>query len=101
MPKDKNDNKTIDAFPAKKRGRPATGSAMTAADRKRQQRLRDANIFSGELDIKDVTVTALIENMSSAVSSGNSGALSMIYKELARRTKLNAKKQSLLSEPSQ
>ena len=83
MARDSKDKKTLPLIPEpKKRGRPSSGNALSAADRKRQQRLRDAQIFSGEADLKDVTVTALIENLASAVSSGNSGMLSIIYKEL-------------------
>lgn len=40
--KDAADHLTAELFPApKKRGRPATGKAMTAAERKRAQRARD------------------------------------------------------------
>lgn len=62
--------------PAKKRGRPATGKAMTAAERKRAQRERDRHAFtaiegeSGKKEPQDMSVTALIENLQHAVSKG-------------------------------
>lgn len=62
--------------PAKPRGRPATGNAMSAAERKRAQRMRDRHAFkaiegeTGKKEPQDMSVTALIENLQHAVSKG-------------------------------
>lgn len=53
------DNKTIDVLTAK-RGRPVTGKARTAAQRKQDQRARDLTKAWEEDDLNNVTVTGLI-----------------------------------------
>jgi len=75
--KDPADNITTELIePAKPRGRPATGNAMSAAERKRAQRMRDRHAFkaiegeTGKKEPQDMSVTALIENLQHAVSKG-------------------------------
>ncbi len=90
--KDKSDLKTVDAFPTpKKRGRPATGNAMSAAERKRLQRSRAAAIrFSMcKTDIATAPVTSLIEELATAVRSGDVDTAKRISAELMRRAKEN------------
>jgi len=77
MAKQPEDDKTIDILGEKKRrGRPATGQAMTAAERKRRQRERDRHSFaaiegeSGSRAPHEMSMSALIENLSYAVSRG-------------------------------
>lgn len=77
MAKQPEDTKTPDMIgEPKHRGRPATGNAMNAAERKRAQRMRDRHAFkaiegeSGKKEPKDMSVTALIENLQHAVSKG-------------------------------
>lgn len=90
MPKDKNDNKTIDAFPTKKRGRPATGSAMTAAQRKADQRKRDRQLVTSE-NLTDATTTALCEQLQHRVSIGDVDLVKGITLELMKRARLTMK----------
>lgn len=92
--KDAADHLTAELIPApKKRGRPATGNAMTAAERKRAQRERERQQIWGDFDImgnwQTLTLTALLEGMASAVSSGSVVMVEMIGAELARRAQTN------------
>ena len=77
----------------KKRGRPATGKAMTAAERKRAQRERERQQIWGDFDImgnwQNLTMTALLEGMASAVRAGSFVLVEMIAAELARRAAAN------------
>jgi hypothetical protein len=83
---------TISIAP-KKRGRPATGKAMTAAERKRAQRERERQQIWGDFDImgnwQNLTMTALLEGMASAVRAGSVVLVEMIAAELARRAAAN------------
>lgn len=76
-----------------KRGRPATGKAMTAAERKRAQRERERQQIWGDFDImgnwQNLTMTALLEGMASAVRAGSVVLVEMIAAELARRAAAN------------
>lgn len=72
--KDTTDTVTADLLPTpKKRGRPATGNALSAAERKRRQRERDeARVWGSEAenDGKNVTVTGMIEQFAHAIAEG-------------------------------
>lgn len=99
MARDIKDKKTIPLIPEPpKRGRPLKGSApLTAAQRKSAQRKRDqAAVWSpadqGGLDIKEVTLTGLLEQMAKAVALGHDFIVRDIGKELVRRSKLNSRK---------
>lgn len=92
--KDQADKVKAELIPMpKKRGRPATGKAMTAAERKRAQRERERQQIWGDFDImgnwQNLTMTALLEGMASAVRAGSVGLVEMIAAELARRAAAN------------
>lgn len=87
MSKDKNDNKTIDPFLVKKRGRPPTGSSMTAAQRKAEQRKRDRQLVTNE-NLTDATITALCEQLQHRVSMGDVDLVKGITLELMKRARL-------------
>ena len=78
-----------------KRGRPATGKAMTAAERKRAQRERDRKQICDRFHImgnwENITMTALLEGMASAVRAGSALLVEKIAGELARRATENRK----------
>lgn len=58
--KDTADTKTADLLPTpKRRGRPAKENALTAAERKRQQRMRERN----DANAAKLSTTGLIERM--------------------------------------
>lgn len=85
---DKNDKKTISLIPtAKNRGRPSTGSAMTAAQRKAEQRKRDRHIITNE-NLSDATITALCEQLQHKVSMGDVDLVKGITLELMKRARL-------------
>lgn len=68
--KQQEDQKTIEiSFPTK-RGRPATGKARTAAQRKSDQRARDLTKAWEEKDLINVTDTGLISMLSQATKPG-------------------------------
>jgi len=94
MAKQIEDNKTPDMLgEPKRRGRPATGQAMSAAERKRRQRDRHAfTAIEGETRKKapqDMSVTALIENLQHAVSKGWAIDARELADELVKRAKAN------------
>lgn len=75
----------------KRRGRPATGQAMSAAKRKRAQRERDRHAFTaieGKAP-QDMSVTALIENLQYAVSKGWAIDARELADELVKRARAN------------
>lgn len=82
--KQEQDNKTIELIPEiKKRGRPATGEAMTAAERKKAQRHRDmAQMLSFE-DIEKITDSGLIALMANAKLRKSIGEI--VWREWGRR----------------
>lgn len=66
---------------------------MTAAERKRAQRERERQQIWGDFDImgnwQNLTMTALLEGMASAVRAGSVVLVEMIAAELARRAAAN------------
>lgn len=82
----------IDAFPTKKRGRPATGKAMTAAERKRAQRERDLNaIYDPENNIVNASTRGLAEELAKLVEAGDNYYLILsIVDQLEARAFLKA-----------
>lgn len=88
---DQNDKATLDAFGKVRRGRPPTGKAMSAAERKAAQRQRDRERMFAEdsSSWKEMTVAGLIETLPAAVSSGNIEWVRAVHRELERRTEIN------------
>lgn len=88
---DKTDSKTIDAFPAKKRGRPPTGKAMTPAQRKAAQRKRALldvrKALEGKVPMSELSLTALITEMEASVRCGDFKTVNRIGFELTERAK--------------
>ena len=87
-------NKTLDTIePAKKRGRPTTGQAKSAAERKREQRKRDRHNISGafgnKVDWSTITTTALCDELRNCTESGFPSLAAAIMKELAERVMEN------------
>ena len=79
--KDASDNKTLELIPAvKKRGRPATGNAMTAAERMRKMRRRIADIPYSQMSL-----TCIYEWLAYAVRNGYPASVDLIYEELRSR----------------
>lgn len=86
--KDPKDKQTIPLIPdAKLRGRPSTGSAMTAAQRKAEQRKRDRRTITNE-NLSDATITALCEQLQHKVSMGDVDLVKGITLELMKRARL-------------
>lgn len=81
----------------KKRGRPSTGRAMSAAERKRRQRTRDSLAVTGAIyfsksrvvDFDECTTTGLIEHLRIGVAEGRPVAVRAICAELVRRAEEN------------
>lgn len=79
--KDASDNKTLELIPAvKKRGRPATGNAMTAAERMRKMRRRNADVPYSQMSL-----TCIYEWLAYAVRNGYPASVDLIYEELRSR----------------
>ena len=91
---DTNDKQTADLI-GKKRGRPATGQAMTAAERKRRQRAKHSKgTLAGHAENLDPTAkptTTLLELLSKCVSRGDFQRVQIINRELLKRARINAK----------
>ena len=92
--KDAANNKTLDMIEtAKKRGRPATGQAKSAAERKREQRKRDshkiAGAFGNKVDWSTITTSALCDELQKCTEGGFPGLAATIMKELAERAMEN------------
>lgn len=91
---DKNDKLTQD-FISKNRGRPATGNAMTPAERKRRQRSRAATelrkAMNGEQSMADLSMTALMHELHYAVKLGQVEIVKKLNAEILKRAKGNAK----------
>lgn len=101
--KDAADTKTADMHgEPKKRGRPATGAAKTAAERKRAQRRRDrhniSNAFHDSKNWSTMPTGTLCEALSSYVTSGFAILAGPIMKELARRANINDEARTLASD---
>lgn len=79
--KDASDNKTLELIPAvKKRGRPSTGNAMTAAERMRKMRRRTAGVSYSEMSL-----TCIYNWLAYAVRNGYPVSVDLIYEELRAR----------------
>lgn len=72
----------------KKRGRPSTGKAMTAAQRKREQRSRDLTRVYEEKNLNNVTDTGLVALLAKKTAPGwnaNGGLAKDVWEELGKR----------------
>lgn len=92
--KDAADNKTLNTIEtAKKRGRPATGQAKSAAERKREQRKRDSHKISGafgnKVDWSTISTSALCDELQKCTEGGFASLAATIMKELAERAMEN------------
>ena len=81
------DNLELPGLPEipKKRGRPATGKALTAAERKRRSR---AGAYGAMLDRDDwssIPLTSLMESYGKAMASGSARFARIIAEELVKR----------------
>jgi hypothetical protein len=92
MARDTQDSKTVDAFPAKKRGRPSTGTAKTAAERMAEKRARDSlavNTARTKADYRNLTTVQLLQAMASAVDLGVVKTVRLIGEVLAENAQQN------------
>lgn len=90
----KSKEQQIDAFPVPIRGRPVTGTAMTAAERKRRQRAKHKQgVFrvNNDFDPTGMPVGILLELLSACVSKGDIFRVKRIQKELLKRAENNVK----------
>lgn len=91
--KDAADNKTLEMIgAAKKRGRPATGEAKSAAERKREQRNRERNqlgeaLMGDSIFMEKVTTTTLCDELAKAINGGYKQIAKDILDELKKRAK--------------
>ena len=100
--RDKKDTQTLE-LPAvpKKRGRPATGKALTAAQRKQRQRAKDWAVTAngiGTMDFKAMTTTGLLEQLASAVATQNHELAKSLAAELVKRSKPGVTKKVTVTE---
>lgn len=92
--KDQHDNQTADMHAtAPRRGRPPTGTAKSAAQRKREQRRRDAT-----RPVKEWSMEALLQAISAATQAGDVGKLAAGCAELKRRAELAARQAEAAQE---
>lgn len=92
MARDIKDSNTVDAFPAKKRGRPSTGTAKTAAQRMAEKRARDSlavNTARTKADYRNLTTVQLLQAMASAVDLGVVKTVRLIGEVLAEKAQQN------------
>lgn len=90
MARDAKDVQTVDAFPVKKRGRPSTGSARTAAERMRDKRDRDRiaiNRARTATDYAQLSTPALLHALGEAVAAGIPKSARLIAATLVERSK--------------
>ena len=81
--KDPNDLKITDMHPTPaKRGRPPSGRAISARERKRNQRARDRAAVLAEPGTAHVTVTALVEALGRHAWSGDADRVEALCREL-------------------
>lgn len=76
-----------------RRGRPTTGNAKTAAERKREQRARDAT-----RPVDEWSMEALLQAISTATQAGDVEKLAAGCAELKRRAELAAKQAKAAQE---
>lgn len=88
--KDTADTQTLElTLSAKKRGRPSSGTAMTPAERKRAQRMRDRHCsLSGDVD-DEVSLSGLLDLARRAVAAGWPEKVEEVAAELVRRAREN------------
>lgn len=85
---DKKDLKTLDAFPVKKRGRPTTGSALTAAQRMAKKREADKLVILTaryQADFAVLSIQGLLQAMQHAVTNKYQSDARKIAAELVKR----------------
>ncbi len=91
MARDSKDKSTLPLIPEpKKPGRPSTGTALTPAQRKAQQRQRDREKVVSD-NLSDATITALCESLQKSVSTGDVDLVKGITLELMKRAKVAQK----------
>ncbi|MDD5272670.1 MAG: hypothetical protein PHU14_08130 [Methylovulum sp.] len=87
--KQPDDNRTLTLIPEpKKRGRPATGNARTAAQRKADQRARDMTAAIEEQDLSGVSNSGLLEMLAMGERQGmkQTGDFAhLIWREIGKR----------------
>lgn len=87
--KDHTDNHTGELIaPAKKRGRPSTGKAMSAATRKREQRAREMAEVLTSFNFETVTTSGLLAMMANAQLRDSIGH--MAWREFGKRFNFRA-----------
>lgn len=77
----------------KRRGRPASGTALSAADRKRAQRQRDRQRMRADdllQALPDMTLSGLVAELQAYVTLGGQAMVEAICNELIRRAGVNA-----------
>lgn len=85
---DAKDSQTGDLLPVpKKRGRPATGRALSAVERKRLQRKRHKDVCPPDEDLTQVPLEALYRKASKFIKWGDDGLLQEVCSELLRRAR--------------
>jgi hypothetical protein len=85
--KQENDTKTLE-LPLKKRGRPVTGRALSAAERKREQKYRDEKLtIKGQLS--ELTISGLMREVQLCMRDGLTSILEEALKEVVKRAELN------------
>lgn len=94
---DSTDTTTADLFqePKKKRGRPATGKALSPAERKRRQRRRHVervrDLMREDVSVSELPMATLTEMLPRLVQWGQSDLVERICAELIVRTETNRK----------
>lgn len=89
MARDIKDQVTVDAFPVKKRGRPSTGTAKTAAQRMAEKRDRDRaaiNRARTSADFAALSTPALLQALGEAVTEGSTKVARLIAAVLVERS---------------
>lgn len=90
MAKDVTDTKTLEMHEVpKKRGRPKTGEAKSAAQRKREQRERDREILYGgnyAENLRKVSIEGLLRECREVIAHGKwDDLMNLITEEMTRR----------------
>lgn len=89
---DKKDVLTLDAFPVKKRGRPSTGTALTAAQRMAKKREADKLLIVTaryQADFAQLSIQGLLQGMQYAVTNKYQADARKIAAELVKRAALD------------
>ena len=72
----------------RKRGRPSTGRAMSAAQRKARQRTLAVQRIAGGVAMAEVPLTSLLEELQSCLKAQHGSLARKICAELTRRAEL-------------